>query len=346
MADLRGGLIGCGFFSINHMHGWRGVEGASIAAICDRDSERLEAVGEQFDIAARYASAEEMLAKERLDFVDIATTVASHKTLVEMAAARGVAVICQKPFATSLADARAMIEACDKAGAPLMVHENFRWQSPIQTVRSIIDAGAIGRPFWGRASFRSAYDVFAGQPYLAKGERFIIEDLGIHILDIARFLFGDVTRLTARTARVNPAIRGEDVATMMLDHESGVSSIVDCSYATRLSAEPFPQTLLEIDGAEGSIRLNQGYELIVVNEKGTTTRDIAPPLLPWATKPWHNIQESVQRIQQHWIDCLVKGLEPATSGRDNIKTLALVEAAYASARTGETISVSLDGQGR
>jgi D-apiose dehydrogenase len=346
MADLRGGLIGCGFFSINHMHGWRGADGASIVAICDRDPARLKIIGDQFEIAARYASAEEMLAKERLDFVDIATTVSSHKDLVEMAASRGVAVICQKPFATSLSEARAMVEACDKAGAPLMVHENFRWQSPIQAVRSIIDAGAIGRPFWGRASFRSAYDVFSGQPYLAKGERFIIEDLGIHILDIARFLFGDVARLTARTTRVNPAIAGEDVATILLDHESGVSSIVDCSYATRLSAEPFPQTLLEIDGAKGSIRLNQNYQLVVVSETGTTSRDVAPTLLPWASRPWHNIQESVQRIQHHWVECLVKGLEPATSGRDNIKTLTLVEAAYASARTAETIGVNGNDKAR
>ena len=111
---------------------------------------------------------------------------------------------------------------------------------------------AIGDPFWGRVSFRSAFDVFSGQPYLAEGKRFIIEDLGIHSLDIARFLFGDVARMTARTRRVNPAIQGEDVATMLLDHEGGVASIVDCSYATRLAVEPFPETLVEVDGSEGS----------------------------------------------------------------------------------------------
>ena len=54
--------------------------------------------------------------------------------------------------------------------------------------------------FWGRVSFRSAFDVFASQPYLAEGSRFIIEDLGIHALDIARYLFGDATGLLARDA--------------------------------------------------------------------------------------------------------------------------------------------------
>jgi D-apiose dehydrogenase len=339
MTEIRGALIGCGFFSINHLHGWRGAEGASIVAICDRNSERLAAVGDQFGIANRYSDAEALLTNEKIDFVDIATTVPSHKALVEMAAQRGVAVICQKPFAASLSDAKAMVAACERAGAPLMVHENFRWQRPIRAVREMIDAGAIGKPFWGRVSFRSAFDVFSGQPYLAEGKRFIIEDLGIHILDIARFLFGDVSRLAARAKRVNAKIKGEDVATMLLDHENGLSSIVDCSYATRLAVEPFPQTLIEIDGTTGTLRLNQGYELIVANADGVKKLDVAPALLPWATRPWHNIQDSVQSIQQHWIDCLRNRQEPATSGRDNMKTLALVEAAYLAAESGDAINL-------
>jgi D-apiose dehydrogenase len=344
MSELRGALIGCGFFSINHLHGWRGVEGASIIALCDRDAERLAVAGDQFQIARRYSDAEEMLSKERLDFVDIATTVSSHRALVEMAARRRFPVICQKPFASLMEDADAMVNACREAGVPLMVHENFRWQSAIQTVGAIVEGGEIGAPFWGRVSFRSAYDVFSGQPYLATGERFIIEDLGIHILDIARFLFGDVARVTARTRRVNPAIRGEDVATILLDHENGVTSIVDCSYATRLAVEPFPETLVEIDGSEGSVRLNQGYELLVANKRGIYRKDLSPPLLPWASRPWHNIQESVQAIEQHWVDCLRAGREPATSGRDNVKTLALVEAAYASAKTHGSVDVGLQMQ--
>ena len=335
MGELRGALIGCGFFSINHLHAWRDIDGASIVAICDRDPARLAIAGEPFGIASRYTDAEAMLAGEKLDFVDIATTAPSHRPLVELAARHGVAAICQKPFALSRGDAEAMVTACAKAGVALMVHENFRWQSAIQRVGAIIASGEIGTPFWGRVSFRSAYDVFSGQPYLAEGERFIIEDLGIHSLDVARFLFGDVTGLTARTRRVNPKIRGEDVATMLLDHASGVTSVVDCSYATLLPVEPFPETLIEIDAVEGSLRLTQGYKLAVMGRGGTRTEDASPPLLPWASRPWHNIQESVLAIQKHWVDCLSQGAEPATSGRDNLKTLALVEAAYASAASSQ-----------
>ena len=338
--DLRGALIGCGFFAVNHMHGWRDVKGGGIVAICDSNVERLKIVGDQFGVAHRYTDAGAMFETEKLDFVDIATTVPSHRALVEQAAGHRVPVICQKPFAHSLGDAKAMIAACDSAGVPLMVHENFRWQSPIREVKHVIDAGAIGRPFWGRVSFRSAYDVFLGQPYLAEGERFIVEDLGIHCLDVARFLLGDAHAVSAKVARINSKINGEDVATALLDHGSGVVSMVDCSYASRLEEEIFPQTLIEVDGAGGTLRLRKDYILTVTNAQGTTHRNVAPPLLSWASRSWHNIQESVLAIQQHWIDRLREGRQPDTSGADNLKTLALVEAVYASAASGATVKLN------
>jgi predicted dehydrogenase len=231
-----------------------------------------------------------------------------------------------------------MVKACSEANIPLMVHENFRWQSPLMAVKTAIESGAIGTPYWGRVSFRSGYDVYSGQPYLAEGERFIVEDLGVHVLDTARFLFGDVSRLTARLQRVDPRVRGEDVATMLLAHESGTTSVVDCSYSSKLEEELFPQTIVEVDGSEGSIRLRPGYVLSVTGKGGTETRDVSPPLLPWAQKPWHNVQESVFNIQKHWVDCLNTGREPATSGRDNLKTFQLVEAAYLSGGNGQSVT--------
>jgi predicted dehydrogenase len=115
--------------------------------------------------------------------------------------------------------------------------------------------------------------------------------------------------------------------------------VVDCSYATRLEVEPFPETLVEIDGTDGTIRLAQGYMLTVTGKNGTSKTDASPPLLDWASRPWHNIQESVARIQQHWVDCLRDGRVPDTSGADNLKTFALVEAAYQGASTRQPVNL-------
>jgi predicted dehydrogenase len=333
---LKGALIGCGFFARNHLHGWAQLPGVELVALCDTDPQKLADTAREFGIGRSYTDAAAMFAGEQLDFVDIATTVGSHRALVEMAAAAGVPCICQKPFAATMADAEAMVAACAAAGVSLMVHENFRWQTPILAVRRALAEGHIGRPFWGRVSFRSAFDVFSGQPYLATEERFILQDLGIHIIDIARCLFGDADAVSASTSRVNPAIRGEDVATLLLHHVNGVASVVDCSYATALPHELFPQTLIEIDGTEGTLRLDADYAMTVHRRGGETRRiSCAPPLHPWAQRPWHNIQDSVVNIQAHWLDCLRDGVVPQTSGADNLQTLALVEAAYASAAAGQ-----------
>jgi predicted dehydrogenase len=96
---------------------------------------------------------------------------------------------------------------------------------------------------------------------------------------------------------------------------------------------------VEIDGSHGSLRLTQGYRLEVTGPNGTEVSDVSPTLLSWASRPWHNIQESVFAIQQHWADRLASGGETSTSGADNLKTFALVEAAYESAASGKTIDV-------
>ena len=341
---LQGALIGCGFFATNHLNAWREIAAsdgtARLVALCDSDADRLAQAAGTFGISNTYTDAAEMFARERLDFVDICTTAPSHRALVELAAANGVPVICQKPLAPSAEDAHAIVAACRKAGVALMVHENFRWQTPIMAVRDVLAEGRIGKPFWGRVSFRSGYDVYAGQPYLAKGKRFIVEDLGVHVLDVARFLFGEVGSLTARFSQVKEGIAGEDVATMMLGHRNGVTSVVDCSYASRLPRELFPETLIDIDASEGSVRLSAGYQLAVADRTGKVeTLDLSPALLPWASRPWHGVQESVLLIQRHWVESLRAGTAPSTSGEDNLKTFALVEASYESAAAGTTVQL-------
>ena len=291
------------------------------------------------NILRDYTDAADMLTKTRPDFIDIVTTVESHRLLVELAANAGVPAICQKPFATNAADADGMVRACESAGVPLMVHENFRWQAPIRELKRLLESGVIGTPFFGRVSFRHDYDIYAGQPYLAEGDRLAILDVGIHILDIARFLFGEATRLSCTTQRVNPRVKGEDAATMLLQHASGATSVVDCSFFSHLETNPFPQTVVEIDGSDGTIRLGAGYGLVVAARGKTERRNLDPMPAPWMERPWHVIQDSVVSIQRHWVECLTGGETPLTSGADNFKTLHLGLLAYDAAASGLTLQV-------
>jgi D-apiose dehydrogenase len=338
---FNGAIVGCGFFARNHLAAWREVDGANIVAVCDTDLAKAKALGAAFGVTRCYADASLMAEAERLDFVDIITTVESHRLLVELFAAQGVAAICQKPFARDVAEAHAMVAACAQAGVPLMVHENFRWQSALMAVKSVVDSGEIGAPQVARISFRHAYDIYAGQPYLATEERLAIMDLGIHLLDLARYYLGEATRIACRTQRINARVRGEDSVSILLDHASGALSFVDFSFFTHLHPDPFPQTLVRIEGADGVASLDAGYRLTVEGRRGGRHKNVEPAVPKWGARPWHNIQDSVRAIQQHWIDCLRSGREPDTSGADNLKTLALVELAYESAAAGRALPTEM-----
>ena len=94
--------------------------------------------------------------------------------------------------------------------------------------------------------------------------------------------------------------------------------------------ELFPQTLLRIEGAHGTIELQEGYRLRVTSHGVVEERAVEPVTPAWTTKPWHVVQESVLNLQRHWVASWLAGAEPETSGADNLRTYGLVMAAYES----------------
>ena len=99
--------------------------------------------------------------------------------------------------------------------------ENWRWQAPLRALKAVLDEGHIGRLFRGRIHYCNSFPVFDNQPFLKQLDRFILTDIGSHILDTARFLFGEASQLYCQTCQVHPDIQGEDVATVMLKTSMG-----------------------------------------------------------------------------------------------------------------------------
>ena len=323
------GLIGCGFFAQNHLYAWNDLhaEGADLVAVCDIDPAKARAAGEKFS-ARWYTDAAEMLAKEQLGLVDIATGQATHLPMVELTVGQRIPTIVQKPFGQDLGEVRRMVQLSRDTGTFLAVHENFRFQLPQLRIAEVIASGGIGTPTWARISFRTGYDIYAGQPYLAKQARFVLIDLGVHVLDIARFHLGEVEHLTAELQHRNPRAIGEDTATMLLRHTSGAVSTVECTYGSRRLPDSFPETLVEIEGDKGAIVSRVGSKIEITAGGTMHEIDADPPVLPWAERPWHVAQDSVLNTNRHMLQAVQAGRPAATSAEDNFKTFALVEAAY------------------
>jgi D-apiose dehydrogenase len=330
---MKGALIGCGFFAQNHLNAWRDMrtDGVEIVAVCDLDAAKAKAAAEKFSVPRYYSDPSALFDRETLDFVDIATRMDTHRALVLLAIEHGVRVIVQKPFAPDWEQCVAMVEAAKAAGVALAVHENFRFQTPMRHVHKTLESGVIGAPSWGRIAFRTGYDVYRTQPYFHQERKLAILDVGIHVLDLARVFLGEVERVSCETQRRNVRNVGEDTATMMLRHVSGAVSIVECTYEARQVPDPFPQTLLTIEGERGSIKVHENFRMVVTAAGQAGERYVGSPLLSWTEEPWHVAQESVLSTQRAIVGAWREGREAETSGADNLQTYALVDAAYEAA---------------
>jgi predicted dehydrogenase len=340
MEKLRFAVLGTGFWSHFQIPAWFEVGGVELAAVYNRTRTRGEQVAAKFGVPRVYDNPEELLRSERLDFIDIITEIDAHAPLVHLAAQYKVPVICQKPMAPDLATAESMVQACRQAGVPFFIHENWRWQAPHRALKAALEGGQIGHPFRARVDFISGFPVFDNQPFLKTLEHFILTDMGSHILDVVRFLFGEARTLCCQIQKVRGDIRGEDVATVMMGMENGMTVTCNLAYAGNpLENEAFPETFFFIEGEQGSIELSRGYWLRVTTREGTLSRQVKPPHYPWADPSHDVVHASIVPCNADLLKAL-KGEGPAeTTGKDNLKTVRLVFAAYESAQQQGVVAI-------
>ncbi len=328
MKVLKGALIGCGFFSQHHQAAWLRIPNAEIVAACDLSIEKARAAAPR-----AYTSAEEMLKVEELDFADIATRSTTHLELLSMAAERGLAIICQKPMASDWETARRMVEISESYGVPVMIHDNWRWQSWYRAAGAIIARGDIGTPqaygFRTRVSHGSGDEPYPKQAYFRQLQRFMIDEVLVHHIDTARFLFGDIASVYAEGSRRNPHIAGEDHVILTLRHANSAMGWVEGHSFTKSDDQGSTLDEATFEGDEGSIRINSRGEIWRGDER--IWRDSGPGYRG----------DSVYATQVHFIECLQTGRPFETGARDYLeKTFAVVEAAYASMAAHRAVEVA------
>src|SRR4051812_39954671 len=138
MKGLRFAILGTGFWARYQLAAWREVPGAKCVALYNRTRTKAEALAKEFGVPAVYDDAEQLLQREKPDFVDIITDVETHSRFVHLAASYKTPVICQKPMAPSIAEAEKMIAVCAADNVPFSVHENWRWQTPLRELKKIL----------------------------------------------------------------------------------------------------------------------------------------------------------------------------------------------------------------
>jgi predicted dehydrogenase len=194
----------------------------------------------------------------------------------------------------------------------------------MRALKQALDGGQIRTPFRARIDFITGFPVFANQPFLKTLEHLIITDLGSHMLDIARWLFGEANSLYCQIKRVQPDIAGEDAATFMLKMGGQTTVVANIAYAgSFVEREVFPQTLVFIEGDKGSIELAPDFWLRVTTKEGTFSRRVPPPRYLWADPAYDVVHSSIVPCNADLLNAINTG-QPARLPADNLKTMRLV----------------------
>ncbi|MDX1932344.1 MAG: Gfo/Idh/MocA family oxidoreductase [Capsulimonadales bacterium] len=332
----RFALLGAGFWASYQLAAWGEIPGATCAVVCDPDREKAERLAARFGVPRVAADPEEAL--RDVDFVDIVTPPATHPELVRRCLAQRLPTVCQKPLAEDPETAEALVREADDARVPLLVHENWRWQIPIRALKAEVDSGVIGGLFRARLTMVSGFPVFANQPFLKTLERFLLADIGVHVLDTARLLFGEADSVYCVTRKVQADIAGEDAATVVTRH-GGVTVVTELGYVqNHYERDRFPETFAFVEGTKGSIELAPDFRLAVTTATGTRSRRVPPPRYEWANPDYAVVHSSMVPCLRDLLSGVTGGPSENTAAQ-NLKTLRLVFAAYESAANNRVVAL-------
>ncbi|MFN8009466.1 MAG: Gfo/Idh/MocA family oxidoreductase [Terriglobia bacterium] len=336
MHELKGAMIGAGYFAQYQAEAWNRISGIRITAIVDSVFDKAKTFAQRWGIPQVYSDAATMLQRERPDFVDIVTRPDSHWNLVSLAAHNGVHVICQKPMAPDWKEAVSMVETCSQSGIRLLMHENWRWQPWYREIKRLMVEGSVGKPyhlaFRMRAGDGLGPEPYKTQPYFREMPRLLIYEMLVHQLDTTRFLCGEIESIFCQYQRINPVIRGEDSAQIQFLMANGIQGFIDANRINGREPAKVAMGSFRVEGDRGMVRLTSSGKLFI-SENG---QEELPHSFPHPELGYKG--DSVKAAQEHYRDCLMSGTPCETEGQEYLKTVAAVEACYRSASTGQTIN--------
>jgi predicted dehydrogenase len=344
MEKLKFAVLGCGFWAKFQVGAWSEIEGVELVALYNRTRSKADQLARMFNVPRVYEDAAELMQREKLDFVEIITDVDTHAKFTELAVRSGIKnIICQKPMAPSFEEATRMVTLCRERGVRLYIHENYRWQAPVRRFKELLESGVIGKPFKARVSFLSGFPVFQNQPFLAELEKFILTDMGSHVFDVTRFLFGEVKTLWCQTTAITPGIKGEDVAVAMLKMKNDMPVYTELSYASVVEHDSFSTVFILAEGEKGSLYLGPRFEIRTTTAAGTVSERVKFPAYGWADPDYIvNHESGIPLCRNILADMLHQG-KAENTGEDNFETVKLVWACYESAASGKLVDLDSFG---
>lgn len=344
MSGLRVGVIGAGFWARYQILAWQQISGVTVTAITNRTTAKAQALASDLGIPVVTSTPEDLVARDDVEVVDIITSESTHHRYTLSAAQAGKHVITQKPMAESVHQCVEMVEACDRAGVRLFVHDNWRWQTPVRRFLEWYRQRPAGQARRGRFSYLSSFPVFDLQPSLKEAKRFILMDMGTHIVDTARAFLGDLAWVAAQTATITPGVAGEDLATILAGTAAGTQCTIELSYASPTDGEHDLETLIQLECDDGVMELGHDFRASLTTRGGrTVSRRFPPATHDWLLPQYTLSMGSCLPANRSFYEALTTGRESENDGRDYLNTMEAVFAAYESAESRRIVDLTTGG---
>jgi perosamine synthetase len=316
---IKIGIIGCGQMGQWHLEAYKKNEKVQLAAFVDTDLDRAKKFAHKFGARA-YSSHTEMLKNEKIDGVSVCTVPVSHKNIILDLLNSNVHVLCEKPLAISIEEAKEMAQKAQKMQKHLLTAFKFRFFEEVQKAKDLLDKGGIGRVMNFRLMFggyMNMTNAWYANPQISGGG--VIMDNGPHAFDLIRYLLGEIGSTFAEMSYYQDIIV-EDTAQIRCSLKSGGRGVIDLSWSSAVPSKSY----LEIYGENGTILL----DFTGIRYKFKTWDEFK--FIPNET----TIKDGFDRQINHFIDAIDGIIPSVTTLEDGVKAQELIEKAYTSTLIG------------
>ena len=342
MRKLKIGLLGTGIIIRNsHILTLINNPLAELVAVGNLHQDSLRKIADDFKIPKTYTDFVEMAADPDIDAVVNALPNYLHAPVTIQMLKAGKHVLCEKPMALSVKECEDMIDTAKKTGYKLMIAHMWRFDREIIWLRNVIMSGKLGKIFKAKSHEVLIYNIFGEDPSttswfvnksLAGGGA--MTDMGIHSFDTLRFVLGDIrpTKVFAKIGTFFKDIEVEDTATLMLEFEGGILSLIEAGWYNLYADEK--QGYTQIFGTKGYARAVPSELQIEIEGEWSFVK----PQIPQRKQ-----QEDLSAFQaqmDHFLNCIIKNKEPSPNGNDGLWAMKILEAAYHSDKIGDSVNIN------
>lgn len=334
MDKLRVLVLGAGFFGKNWLRELSACTECEVAGVVAKHPELLAAVGEAFTIPAsrRFATIAEGLDGSKADAVVVALPEMVHKEAILAALGRGLHVLTEKPLAMTMAEAAEIVQAARRSPASVvMVDQNYRWRPQTRTLREAVRGGRIGKVGSVGYEYRQPITRTTTDAWREQMPHPFLHDMASHHFDLLRACTG-LECQHVMAAGVRPPwswYKGVPGVDAVLAFEQGVSASYTGTMVARGLATPQDGIITAV-GEGGTLRLEADSQVRWYGEKGGS-EVISPRAMPFT---------DLAATLREFLAAIREARKPETHLEDNVRTLAMVEAAIRSVEVGQPVAVS------